>query len=128
MVSPVKASEASPMGLVAVLSNTQTEVLFQRLTRRNWRQVARRPSGRRDRSRDGKLKFGTVSGAVLTVLAEAGSPKRYVEIHARVEELLGRPVSPSSVKQFLSAESHHRRPRFERVDRGRYQALGPGLT
>src|SRR6266508_2166040 len=75
------------MGLVAVLSNIQTEARFQRLTRRDWRQVRRPSPGTRDRARDGKLKFGTVSGAVLAVLAEARSPLRYIEIHARVCEL-----------------------------------------
>ena len=59
------------MGLVAVLSNIQTEALFQRLTRRDWQQVRRPPSRPRDRARDGKLKFGTVSRAVLAVLADA---------------------------------------------------------
>jgi hypothetical protein len=84
--------------------------------------VRRRPAAPRDRSRDGKLKFGTVSSAVLAVLAEADSPLRYVEIQAKVEELLGIRVSRSSVKQFLNAESSHRRPRFERVARGLYRS------
>jgi len=84
--------------------------------------VRRLPAARRDRSRDGKLKFGTVSGAVLAVLAEADSPMRYIDIHAKVEELLGMRVSRSSVKQFLSAEPRHRRPRFERVARGLYRS------
>ena len=73
------------MGLVAALSNTQTEILFRRLTGRDWRQVHRPPPRRHDQSRDGKLKFGTVSGAVVAVLAEAGGPLRYIEIDSRVE-------------------------------------------
>ncbi len=108
------------MGLVAVLSNPQAEALFQRLTRRDWRQVRRAPRPR-DRSRDGKLKFGTVSTAVLAVLAQTDAALRFIEIHARVEGLLAMPVSRSSVKTFLSAESRHRKPRFERVGYGRYK-------
>lgn len=109
------------MGLVEVLSNPQTEVIFQRLTKRAWKQVGRSPVSPRDRSRDGKLKFGTVSTAVLVILARAESPLRLIEIHAQVEQLLGMDVSRSSVKQFLSAESRHRRARFKRVGPGRYQ-------
>jgi hypothetical protein len=40
---------------------------------------------------------------------------RYIEIHQAVETLLGFSICRSSVKQFLSAESRHRRPRFARV-------------
>jgi hypothetical protein len=109
------------LGLVAVLSNIQTEALFQRLTRRDWRQVRQPPPRPRDRARDGKLKFGTVSGAVLTVLAQTGKPMRFIEIHASVEALLDTPVSRSSVKQFLSDEARHRKPRFVRLQRGLYQ-------
>ena len=109
------------MGLVAVLSNIQTEARFERLTRRDWRQVRRPSPGTRDLARDGKLKFGTVSGAVLAVLAEARSPLRYIEIHARVCELLiDTPIQKGSVKAFLSAEATRRRPRFIRVERGLY--------
>ncbi len=109
------------MGLVAVLSNTQTEALFQRLIRRDWRQVKRPPSRARDRTRDGKLKFGTVSRAVLAVLAKAGTPLRFIEIHAQVEALLNMPVSRSSVKAFLSAEVSHSGPRCVHVARGLYR-------
>ena len=63
---------------------------------RGWRQVRRPPVAPRDRSRDGKLKFGTVSGAVLAVLVEADSPMRYAEIHAKVEQRLGMRASSLS--------------------------------
>jgi len=46
---------------------------------------------------------------------------RFIEIHASVEALLDMPVSRSSVKQFLSDESRHRKPRFVRLQRGVYQ-------
>ncbi len=109
------------MGLVAVLSNIQTEALYERLTRRDWQQVRRPPARRRERARDGKLKFGTVSSAVLAVLADKGKPMRFIEIHASVEGHLGMPVSRSSVKQFLSDEARRRKPRFVRLARGLYQ-------
>ena len=109
------------MGLIAVLSNIQTEALFQRLTRRDWRPVRRPPARRRDRARDGKLKFGTVSGAVLAVLAESRAPMRFIEIHETVEQLLDMPLSRSSVKQFLSSEAMRPTPRLVRVERGLYR-------
>ena len=112
------------MDLGALLSNFETEALYTRLTERDWQQVARVQANRRDRSRDGKLKFGTVSGAVLKVLAMAEGSMRLIEIHRQIEELLGIEVCRSSVKQFLSAEARHRKPRFVRVARGRY--LMPG--
>ena len=109
------------VGLAAALSNSETAALYQRLTKRDWRQVKRAATKPRDRARDGKLKFGTVIGALLQVLTEADTTLRFIEIHAGVEALLGFPVSRSSVKQLLSAEAGRRTPRFERVARGRYR-------
>jgi hypothetical protein len=111
------------MGLVAVLSNTEREALFQRLTRRDWRRMRRPPAKPRDRAPDGKLKFGTVSAAVLAVLTRTGEPMRFIGIHVSVEELLEMSISQSSVKQFLSDERRHRKPRFVRLRRGVYQLL-----
>jgi len=46
------------------------------------------------------------------------------DVHAAVEELLGEPVSRSSVKNYLAAGADHRKTRlFERVSRGRYRLL-----
>jgi hypothetical protein len=109
--------------LSALLSNFETEALYKRLTEPYWQQVARVQEKRRDRSRDGKLKFGTVSGAVLEVLARAEGPLRFIEIHREVEALLGFEVFKGSVKQCLTAEAGHSPPRFARVGHGRYQAL-----
>jgi hypothetical protein len=109
------------MGLVRVLSNTEIGALYQRLTKRDWRQVPRQRAAPHARSRDGKLKFGTVSGALLEVLTAADRPMRYVEIRAAVEQRLGMKVSASSVRQLLSDEVKHRHPRFERVRRGTYR-------
>jgi hypothetical protein len=51
---------------------------------------------------------------------------RFVDIHQEVEHLLVFPVHRGSVKQFLCAESTHRRPRFERVARGLYRSSDRG--
>jgi hypothetical protein len=58
--------------------------------------VARVQGKRRDRSRDGKLRYGTVSGAVLEVLARADGSMRFIEIHQEVEQLLGFDVCKGS--------------------------------
>ncbi len=99
------------MDLSALLSNSETEALYKRLTERDWQQVARAQAKRSDRSRDGKLRFGTVSGAVLEVLHRSERSMRFIEIHEAVEDLLGFAVCRGSVKQFLCEESTHRRPR-----------------
>jgi hypothetical protein len=60
-------------------------------------------------------------------LAERGwstaevAPLRFIEIHARVERLLGEPVPKSSVKNYLAKRSKGRRPLFDRVGRGWYR-------
>jgi hypothetical protein len=47
-----------------------------------------------------------------------------VEIHEAVEELLGEPVSRSSVKNYLAKGCSSRKTQlFERVGRGRYRLL-----
>jgi len=57
-------------------------------------------------------------------LRKPGSELRVTDVHAAVEELLGEPVSRSSVKNYLAAGADHRKTRlFERVSRGRYRLL-----
>jgi hypothetical protein len=46
---------------------------------------------------------------------------RFIEIHHEVEEQLGMPVARGSVRQCLSDEARHVRPRFVRVGHGRYK-------
>jgi hypothetical protein len=48
---------------------------------------------------------------------------RFIEIHRRVEELLGFAVAKGSVKEFLSAEIRQGRTRFVRPRRGLYRLL-----
>jgi exonuclease VII small subunit len=120
--APVWAT-SEKVDLTGLLSNFETEALYKRLTERDWQQVARVQRKPRDRSRDGKLRFGTVSGAVLEVLAQTEGSMRFIEIHREVEALLGFEVLKGSVKQCLSAEASHRRPRFTRVGHGRYQSV-----
>jgi len=58
------------------------------------------------------------------VLAHDGREMRMSEIHAAVEDLLGTPVSRSSVKNYLARGCWRRRPVLERVSHGRYRLIG----
>lgn len=79
------------MDLNALLSSFATEARYKRLTDRDWPQVIREHGKRSDRSRDGKLKFGTVTGTVVEVLRRSVGSMRFVEIHREVGALLGIP-------------------------------------
>jgi hypothetical protein len=96
-----------------------TETL-ERLAARNWR----REPVRRCKSLDVaqiRRRFAEVDDAVVQVLAEARGELRMGEVHAAVEELLGQPVSRSSVKNCLARGTQRRNRRIERVSRGRYR-------
>jgi hypothetical protein len=69
---------------------------------------------------------GWVVAAIIEVLEAAGEPMRTRKIHAAVEELVGEPVSWSSVKNCLASDVGGKSPRFERVGRGRYRLASDG--
>jgi hypothetical protein len=68
-----------------------------------------------------KRRFASVGDAVLEVLAAAPEGLRIIEVHAAVEGLLDSPVSPSSVKNYLSRGCLRRQSTVERVGHGRYR-------
>lgn len=47
---------------------------------------------------------------------------RVCDIHAEVEDLLGVPVPPSSVKNWLAKHAQGKNAQFVRLGRGRYLA------
>jgi hypothetical protein len=71
-------------------------------------------------------RWGWVLAAVTEVLEVAREPMRTRTIHTAVEELVGEPVSWSSVKNCLAADVSGRSPRFERGGRGRYRMASDG--
>jgi hypothetical protein len=113
------------MDLVGALSNPDLEVLIQRLTSHKGHHASRlRPRARHAGGwPDGRRKFGSVSGAVIQVLDQAGSDMRVGDIRKRVERLLGGSVAASSVKHHLVRGCRRRPPLFERVSRGRYRLV-----
>ena len=74
---------------------------------------------------DGRRKFGTVSGAILAVLAEADSEMRVKTIHYDVERALGGRVSRYSVSDYLLTHSKGPTPLLIRTRHGHYRLKGP---
>ncbi len=61
---------------------------------------------------------------MVQVLHDAQTELQMFEIHLAVEELLGEPVSRSSVKNYLANGTDRRKTQlFERVGRGRYRFI-----
>ena len=46
-----------------------------------------------------------------------------IEVHAAVEDLIGEPVSRSSVKNYLAMGCRRRKPVLERCGHGRYRLI-----
>ncbi len=68
---------------------------------------------------------GWVLAAVTEVLKAATEPMQARTIYVAVVELLGEPVSWSSVRNCLASDVSGRSPRFERVGHGRYRMATP---
>lgn len=71
----------------------------------------------------GRLGNGVVQRAVVKVLVAARRPMRAPEVHAVVEDLLGRPVSKDSISWCLAAGARGKEQRFDRVARGCYRLV-----
>ena len=82
------------MDLTGRLSNHDLTTVLQRLTAHDWKQAAAPQRSRSGIAPDGRRKFGTVSDAIVQVLATADSDLRVREIQKGVEKVLGGAVSP----------------------------------
>src|SRR5437016_13322606 len=109
------------MVLVGALSNPNLQDLFQGLTSQRRRKQRRKNQDFNGPRPDGRRRFGTVSGAIVQVLAEAQSDLRVREIWAEVERLLDSSVSRHSIKSYLHRGSYGSTAMFERVSHGRYR-------
>jgi hypothetical protein len=108
------------MDLTGRLSNPDLMALLQRLTARDWKQAAR-PHGSAGGIAPDERKFGTVRDAIVQVLAQPDSELRVRDIQKGVEEVLGGPVSSSSVKDYLRKGCRRRVPRFEYLGKRGYR-------
>jgi len=115
------------MVLVGALSNPGLQDLFQSLTSPGRRKYRKRQPELNGPRPDGRRRFGSISGAIVQVLAEAQSDLRVREIWAEVERLLGESVSRGSVKSYLHRGTYGSKPIFERVRHGRYRLREDGL-
>jgi hypothetical protein len=118
-----RVSKAFEVDLIEGLSHIVFSGQLDRLAARNWELL---DAPREKPLQNGKTSrsFGEVGDAVVQVLAEARCELRMMDIHAAVEDLLGEPVSRSSVKNYLARGCNVRKtPLFERVSRGQYRLL-----
>jgi hypothetical protein len=109
--------------LVGRLSNREFQGLLQRLTSTD-RHQARRKKPNQAKSGpnpDGRRPFGQIQEAVFCVMAATPAGMRVRDVHARVELLLGEPVSWGSVKATLNRLSKGDNPRFMRIYKGMYR-------
>ena len=111
------------MDLVGRLSNPDLVTLLQSLTAHEWKQADPPQPTTNGVASDGRRKFGTVRDAIVQVLARADRALRVREIQVGVEEVLGGPVSPSSVKDYLRKGCRRRIPLFEYRGREGYRLL-----
>jgi hypothetical protein len=110
------------MVLSGGLSNPNLQTIFHFLTSEKANQARRRAKPKAGWP-DGRHKFGTVSGAIKTVLAEADTEMRMKDIHVEVQRLLGGAVAFQSVADYLIKNSKGPRPLFEKPRYGHYRLL-----
>ena len=105
------------MGLTGPLSNPELKALFERLTTRDWTQVARQYRLARGVRPDGRRQFGSIRDAIVAVLKQAEGDLRVRDIHTGVERLLGEAVPVSSVKDYLRRGCRKDPPLFQYLGR-----------
>lgn len=66
-----------------------------------------------------------ITSTVLEVLAATSEALRTVDVHRRVEQRLGHPVSWPSIKDALAKQAARPDSRVERIARGRYRRRPP---
>jgi hypothetical protein len=109
------------MVLVGALSNPDLKDLFQSLTSQPRSKQRKQLPDDYGRKPDGRLRFGSISRAIVQVLEEGESDLRVKDIWAEVGQRLGEPVSRHSVKSYLHRGTYGSKPIFERVRHGRYR-------
>ena len=113
------------MDLRGRLSNSDFQDLLQSLTSSKTRKAPAKRTKARDGNPAGRRKFGTVGGAIVSVLEAAGSEMPLKSIHAEVERLLDGSVSVPSVTDYVYRRSKGRKPLFVRTRRGHYRLQTP---
>jgi hypothetical protein len=111
------------MGLLGCYSNPEIQGRLRRLSEKLDRLAVSKAVPQRSARNDRRLRGGLVPKAIEQVLNQAAGPMRARDIHAEVEDLLGRSVPVSSVKNWLAKHAYGETPRLVRLDRGRYRLV-----
>jgi hypothetical protein len=112
--------------VLEALSNQDTMQRLQQLSEKLDRLAASKARPRRSRRHNRVLRPGSVLVAVTQVLVAADRPMRVRDISMAVSDLLGLPVSRSSVKNCLASKAQGSAAPFERVARGHYRLRAAG--
>ncbi|MGC2372796.1 MAG: hypothetical protein WA484_02875 [Solirubrobacteraceae bacterium] len=113
----------SQMGLLGCYSNPEIQGRLRRLSDKLERLVASNAAPRPSHRQDKRLRSGLVPKAIERVLRDALGPMQAHDIHAGVEEVLGRSVPTSSVKNWLAKQAQGEQPEILRLGRGRYRLI-----
>ncbi len=111
------------MGLLGCYSNPEIQERIRRLSEKLEQLVASNAAPRPSYRQDQRLRSGLIPKAIERVLRDAIGPMRARDIHAGVEEVLGRSVPTSSVKNWLAKQAQGEQPQVVRLDRGRYRLI-----
>jgi hypothetical protein len=110
------------MELVEALSNSEIQDQMGRLAAK-LEQIASSDARPRSSARsDLRLRSGLVPNAIMGVLSRSVEPMRMKDIHVEVEQVLGRAVSRSAIKNWLAGHTGGKKALFVRIERGRYVA------
>ncbi len=101
--------------IIATANGTNRPLLVLRCGRREAKSKTGWPDGRRE--------FGSVSGAIKTVLAQGGTEMRMKDVHHEVERLLDGTVSFQSIADYLIKNSKGPKALFEKPKCGHYRLL-----
>lgn len=113
------------MVLAGRLSNHDLTTRLDRLGAGDWSQSKRRQRHPVGVAPDGRRRFGSLRDAILEVLATSEHELSTVEIHRRVEGVIGETVSYGAVKAYLWGNSRAKSPMIEQgTGRGRYCSRG----
>jgi hypothetical protein len=119
-------SKDERIGLLGALANQDILQRLQQLSDKLDQLASSKARPRRSRRHNRVLRPGSVLVAVTQVLAAAEGPMPVCAISKAVSDLLGLPVSRSSVKNCLARQAQGERGRFARTDRGHYQIRRAG--
>jgi hypothetical protein len=111
------------MGIVGAYSHPEIQGRLRQLAEKLDRLAVSNDPRRHASRNDRNIRCGLVAKAIQQVLAETAGPMRARDIHAAVEDLLGRSVPTSSIKDWLARNVQGGRPRLMRLGRGRYQLI-----